>query len=383
MQKKYTISIILVATLFFTYGVLVGHYNIFPFDIASDLKNSIIPQTKSIPRIQIHQDFSEVDKLISLKSPDDIYKKKKLLTEFIWSGENTPMNLPIKNTIGISDGLSNLDNLKRIDSFTVEMDYDMNSISYLFLAKNSNNKLIIYHQGDDSKSINGFDNHSFDEDKRIIQHFLDNDFSVLIFSMVGHGMNNEPIINSENLGLIRLNSHEHFVLLETENFQPIKFFLEPVIVTLNQIDNDYSFDAYHMVGKNEGGWTTVVVSAIDNRIKESYAIGGTFPLWMSSNEKNFGGYEHNLPSFYKIANYLELYTMAAYGDERRLTLFYNEFDPCCFRGDLYQQYPFANIVSPKLKSLGLGEFNVLIDYNQTENIVSDESLKKITDSILN
>ena len=259
----------------------------------------------------------------------------------------------------------------------------MNSISYLFLADNSNDKLIIYHQGDDSQSSKSFDHHSFTEDRRIIQYFLNQNYSVLMFSMVGHGMNNEPIVELKNLGIIRLNSHEHFVLLEEEKFQPIKFFIEPVIVTLNQIDVDYSFDMYNMIGKNEGGWTTVVVSALDDRIKQSYAIGGTFPLWMSSNSNDFGGYEHNLPSFYQIANYLELYIMSAYGNERSLTLFYNEYDSCCFRGDLYQKYPFGDIVISHLQSLGSGKFNVLIDNDQTKNIVSDNTIETIHKSLSN
>ena len=196
-------------------------------------------------------------------------------------------------------------------------------------------------------------------------------------------MNNEPILELENLGTIRLNSHEHFVLIETKTFQPIKFFIEPVIVTLNQIDSDYSFDSYHMIGKNEGGWTAIVVSAIDERIKQSFAVSSSFPLWMSSDSNNFGGYEHHSPSFYQIANYLELYTMSAFGEERSLTLFYNEFDPCCFSGELYQKHPFADIVKSALKSFGPGEFNVIIDFDQTENIVSDytlENIKKLLDN---
>ena len=370
-----------VAILFFSYGILVGHYNFFPFDIISNIKNSVSPQSEPVPRIQIHQDFSQINELILLETSSDILMKKKTLTEYVWSDLGLPSNLPIDHDVDVSDKLFDLKNLDRIDSFTVEMDYGMNSISYLFLANNSNNKLIIYHQGDDSQSSESFDNHSFEEDRRIIQHFLNENYSVLVFSMVGHGMNNEPIIFHDTLGTIRLNSHEHFVLLETEKLKPIKFFLEPVIVTLNQIDTDYSFDSYSMVGKNEGGWTTVVVSALDDRIKESYAISSSFPLWMSSNSKNFGGYEHHQPSFYQIANYLELYIMSAYGDERRLILFYNEFDSCCFRGDLYEKYPFAEVVKHKLKSLGTGEFKVLIDKNQTENIISNNILEKIINSM--
>lgn len=383
MQKKNVILISAVVILFFSYGVLVGHYNIFPFNILSTAKNTISPQLESTPRIQIHQDFSQIKDLISLENSNDILTKKKVLTNYIWSNAGLPTNLPIENNIGISDKLSNLENLKRIDSFTVEMDYDMNSISYLFHADNSNNKLILYHQGDDSQSSENFDNHSFEEDRKIIQYFLNKNYSVLIFSMVGHGMNNEPILELENLGTIKLNSHEHFVLIETETFQPIKFFIEPVIVTLNQIDSDYSFDSYYMIGKNEGGWTAIIVSAIDERIKQSFAVSSSFPLWMSSDSNNFGGYEHHSPSFYQIANYLELYTMSAFGEERSLTLFYNEFDPCCFSGELYQKYPFADIVKSALKSFGPGEFNVIIDYDQTENIVSDytlENIKKLLDN---
>jgi hypothetical protein len=383
MKSKILISLIFVIVIIFSYGIVVGHYQIFPFEIMSDLKNSMFPQSQSPPRNQIHQNFSEIGSLISFKNSSDILNKKEMLIEYIWSDNSLPSFLPINHTTNITDELSNLKNLDRIDSFTVQMDYGMNSISYLFLANNSNNRLIIYHQGDDSQSSGNFDNHSFEEDRKIIQHFLNANYSVLIFSMVGHGMNNEPSVELDNLGNIHLNSHEHFVLLETEKFKPIKFFIEPVIITLNQIDIDYSFDSYNMVGKNEGGWSTIVISALDDRIKNSYAVASSFPLWMSPIEKNFGGYEHHLPSFYQIANYLELYIMSAYGNERSITLFYNEFDPCCFSGDLYQKYPFADVVKPKLKSLGNGEFNVLIDKNQTENIISDSTLKMINKLLLN
>ena len=382
MQKKTFFLILSLIILSFSYGVLVSHYHFFPFEIISDFKNSVVPQPESIIRKQIHQDFSQIDKLISFENSNDVINKKEMLIEYIWSNNSLPSELPVEHILDISDELSNLQNLDRIDSFAVEMEYGMNSISYLFLANNPNNKLIIYHQGDDSQSSDNFDNHSFEEDRRIIQYFLNANYSVLIFSMVGHGMNNEPIIEFENFGNIRLNSHEHFVLLETEKFQPIQFFLEPVIITLNQIDIDYYFDSYNMIGKNEGGWSTVVISALDDRIKNGFAISSSFPLWMSPNEKNFGGYEHHLPSFYQIANYLELYSMSAYGDDQSLTLFYNEFDPCCFSGELYKKFPFENVVKSKLKLLGNGTFNVLIDNNQRENIVSNNTLEIINKSLL-
>ena len=136
MKSKILISLIFVILIIFSYGIVVGHYHIFPFELMSDLKNSIFPQSESSPRKQIHQDFSEIDSLISFKNSSDILNKREMLIEYIWSKNSLPSFLPINYTTNITDELSNLKNLDRIDSFTVEMDYGMNSISYLFLANN-------------------------------------------------------------------------------------------------------------------------------------------------------------------------------------------------------------------------------------------------------
>ena len=48
----------------------------------------------------------------------------------------------------ISDSRYNdFQNLKRIDRLTVEMEYGINSVSYLFIPEQSSEKLILYHQG--------------------------------------------------------------------------------------------------------------------------------------------------------------------------------------------------------------------------------------------
>ena len=380
MKSKIIISLILVGIVAFSYGILVGHYHIFPYSILSEIKNS---QSDSISdsRVQIFQDTSSIQNLILFEKMSDIENTKLNLIEYIWNDTQLPSNSFPKYEVDISDPISSkLENLERIDSFTVEMNYGMNSISYLFLAKNTNDKLIIYHQGHDAISLNGFDNHSFDQDIPIIQNFLDNNYSVLIFSMPGKGMNNEPIINHEKFGTLKLNSHNHFELLESEEFHPLRFFIEPVVVTLNQIEKNYSFDKFSMIGISGGGWTTIVVSAIDDRINESFSVAGSFPIWLRAHADDYGDYEQNIPEFYEIANYLELYFLNSYGD-RSLILFYNEFDPCCFSGEVYNQTPFGDSVKAKLSQFGKNNFDVIIDYGQTEHIISDYTLKKINDQI--
>tara|TARA_Y100000782_G_scaffold65947_1_gene71875 strand:- start:500 stop:1654 length:1155 start_codon:yes stop_codon:yes gene_type:complete len=382
MKIKIIISLILISAATFSYGLFVGHYEIFPFEILSEIKK--IPYgSESNTRLQIYQDLSN-DDLISFQSIADIDNTKQTLIEYIWNDSKLPIELPTKHEYDVKDRIADeLQNLDRIDSFTVEMKYGVNSISYLFIAKNSNDKLVIYHQGHNAISLNGFDDHSFDQDIPLIQNFLDNNYSVLIFSMPGKGMNNEPIIDHEKFGNFKLNSHDHFHLLEAKNFHPIQFFLEPVVITLNQIEKDYSFVTYSMMGLSGGGWTTIVVSAVDDRISESYSIAGSFPIWLRSDSRDYGDYEQTIPEFYQIANYEELYFLSAYGDNRRLVLFYNEFDPCCFSGELYNKFPFGDIVKTKISKFNKGNFDVIVDYGQTEHMISESILGKITEYIQN
>ena len=382
MKIKIIISLILISAATFSYGLFVGHYEIFPFEMLSEIKKFPY-ESESNTRLQIYQDLSN-DDLISFQSIADIDNTKQTLIEYIWNDSKLPIELPTKHEYDVKDRIADeLQNLDRIDSFTVEMKYGVNSISYLFIAKNSNDKLVIYHQGHNAISLNGFDDHSFDQDIPLIQNFLDNNYSVLIFSMPGKGMNNEPIIDHEKFGNFKLNSHDHFHLLEAKNFHPIQFFLEPVVITLNQIEKDYSFVTYSMMGLSGGGWTTIVVSAVDDRISESYSIAGSFPIWLRSDSRDYGDYEQTIPEFYQIANYEELYFLSAYGDNRRLVLFYNEFDPCCFPGELYNKFPFGDIVKTKISKFNKGNFDVIVDYGQTEHMISESILGKITEYIQN
>ena len=378
MKKKIIVGFTFVLLIGFSYGLAVGHYQIFPFEHLSDLNKTIKNKnTSSELRLQIYQDVSDMDKLIGIYSPEDIEIKKTLLQNYVWPNNDFPFDkIPLSNTNIHDEIFSDIESLSQIDSFTVEMEYGMTSASYLFLPKISNDQLIIYHQGHDKSSLRGPDSHSFEQDKEIIQTFLDQNYSVLIFSMPGKGMNNEPIIDIPNLGKIKLNSHDHFRLIETETMHPIKFFIEPVIITLNLIEKNYNFESLHMIGLSGGGWSTIVIPALDDRIQTSYSIAGSFPIWMRSSPSDFGDYEQTIPEFYKIANYEELYIMNSYGEGRKLILFYNEFDPCCFSGSLYKQFPFESAIQERLKTLD-GEFEVIIDEGQDQHIISDFTLNQI------
>ena len=119
------------------------------------------------------------------------------------------------------------------------------------------------------------------------------------------GMNNNPIIDLDNFGKIKFTNHKQLHFLESSTFSPIKFFIEPIGVSLNYLDEYFDFDSYYMLGISGGGWTTVLFSAIDDRISQSYSVAGTYPIFMRSDSKNIGDYEQIIPELYRITNYLE------------------------------------------------------------------------------
>ena len=363
---KFYLLLILSCSIFF-YGIAVGHYEIFPFDYLQSSKSLILNNfEKDENNILIYED--NIDSLITINSVNDIIDKRKNLINFIW--KNT---IPYSSSISIDkniqdDRYHDLVNLKSIQQLNIEMEYEVNSISYLFLPEISNNQLIIYHEGHVGDFIAG---------KETISFLLDEGYSVLAMSMPLLGMNNNPIIDLDKFGKLKFTDHKQLRFLESSTFSPIKFFVEPLGVSLNYLDQNFNFNSYHMLGISGGGWTTVLFSAIDDRISESYSVAGSFPMFMRSDSKNIGDYEQIIPELYTIANYLELYIIGSFGNEQKLVLIYNEFDPCCFSGSDYEQFPFGDILKNKITNIGEGKFDVIIDRDQNKHIISNDILSDI------
>lgn len=349
------------AFFIFLLGITVGHYEIFSFELIQNLKFLLLGNLETVQNdIIIYED--NIDSLILVNSENDVIKKKEALVNFIWNDQ-----VPHSSIISIDNNIidkryQDLSNLKSIHKFNISMEYGINSIAYLFLPENSNNKLIIYHQGHDGDFIIGKEN---------IDFFLDEDYAVLAFSMPLLGMNDQPIIDLERFGKIKFTSHNQFKFLESSEFSPIKFFVEPIGVSLNYLDENFNFDSYYMVGISGGGWTTVLFSAIDDRITQSYSVAGSVPMFMRSDSKNIGDYEQIVPELYRIANYLELYILSSFGDERKHVQIFNKNDPCCFSGNVSGLYDYK--INEKLIELDRGSFFLYIDDTHNEHKISEYS----------
>lgn len=373
-------AIIPLLVIIFTYGVLVGHYEFFPYDQLQFLKSSFLPHIEYDNQSHIYETEVSISNRIQIDSIHDLTKKRQNLIEYIWVNGELSNRFPdiIENDVHL-ENFADIKSLKNIEKFTTLMNFDENSdikfeqdvssISYLFEAQNPNNELIIYHQGHAENSII--------DSKKNIGYFLDSGYSVLVFSMIFKGENNQPVVDIPKFGKIQLSSHNLLKLLESDIAHPIKFFVEPINVSLNYIDGSFQFEKVHMVGLSGGGWTTIVYSAIDERISESFSISGGFPIYLRNSPENLGDYEQTIAEFYSIANYEELFVMGGYGDNRKSTQIFIYDDPCCFQAELYVQNPYEHIINNKISNLGSGTFKVFLDDSTNIHEISDFALNTI------
>ena len=373
MRKPILSLIIISFAIVFFLGVFVGLYKIFPYEVLDSSKDVLFEQ-KTIQNNQFVNQVN-VNSLIKIDSKSDIDQKREFLTEFFWDAKTfqrikDKAQLPEVETDISDSNYEDLQNLKRIDRLTAEMEYGINSISYLFMPEQPNEKLILYHQGHGGDFLLG---------KNTIQFFLDRNFTVLAMAMPLLGMNNQPVTEIDGLGEMKLTSHNKLRLLEANNFNPMKLFLDPMLINLNFLDKEYNFKRYSMVGLSGGGWTTIAYSAIDERISDSFSIGGSIPFYLRVDSRDMGDYEQTNIELYKHVNYLELYVLGAYGDGRQHVQIFNKNDSCCFSGNGHETYEF--VIKDKISQLGKGDFQVFIDDTHNEHKISDHTLKLVYEMI--
>lgn len=369
MQKYFPIIIILISITFFIYGVSVVNYEIFPYDLLKEIKILLTIPNENSQRVVSQFD---INSLIKIENSDDITDKRNTLINLVWNTNLLPSSydqLEIQTNY-YDDRYDDLPSLSHIDKFIINMEYDVNSIAYLFHSSSKNNNLVIYHQGHDGDFLKG---------KDTIEKLLSNGYDVLAFSMPLYGLNNNPEITLENIGVIRLTHHNQLYYLDSDEFSSLVFFLHPILLSLNYVESNYDYNSFSFVGISGGGWTAILYSAIDERVTQTFSVAGTYPIFLRTESQDFGDYEQTLPKLYSSVNYLELYILGSYGENRKLIQIFNEFDPCCFAGDSFTIY--ESIIENKITQLQLGHFDVLLDSSHTEHKISDYALAQILSSL--
>jgi len=184
------------------------------------------------------------------------------------------------------------------------------------------------------------------------------------------------VYESPRYGRIALRQHDDFWFMDLPDGSPLRFFVEPVVALVERIRSRDAERPIVMVGLSGGGWTTVLAAAIEPRIDGSVSVAGSWPEHLLTKNMRYpGDYEQVTPELYRIANRLELYTMAGYGKGRRHLQVFNERDTCCFAGSEGKGY--EAVIQNRLKALGVGAFEVGIDRDAAGHIIGDLALEAV------
>ena len=364
--KISVVGIILFLTMF--YGALAHKFHLFPYSLF--VSGYAVLQPNKHNDIQQEHTGTNVAELISIKKPIDVSNKRDILIDFLWGKLGIPSLNPSSIINNWKDNrYEDIDSIKQIDKLIVTMEYNLKSYIYHFIPHKPNNEIVLYHQGHKGDFFHG---------KQQIERLLDNGYAVMAFSMPLLGLNNQPTIEVNGIGKFKISSHNKMSFLSPKSGNPVKYFIEPIISSLNYLDENFNYHSVSMIGISGGGWTTTLASAVDVRILNSFPVSGSYPIYLRANN-DWGDYEQTIPELYKAVNYLELYVLGSYGDNRTQLQIINKYDPCCFAGVKWQTY--AEIVRARTFQLGSGEYDLFLDDSHKQHMISNLAMSKILNKI--
>jgi hypothetical protein len=296
----------------------------------------------------------DVNNLIHVRNEQDAQEVRRKLMQYVWQADHLPTALPTITT-NETPPLANLPNFQSCDVWYVQVSDDFGSYLYHLKPKSgATNNWIIVHQG----HSNDFESGNIGYTAR---RFLAVGWNVLLMGMPAFVGNPAPVPLDHNV----------IPLYETETFSGMRPFLDPVIVGINQIQQ-HAPGRIAMTGVSGGGWTTHLAAAIDVRIQDSFPVAGSLPTHLRTSTE-LGDWEQlETPgSIYGVANYLDLYALAAFGQNRRQIQILNVFDSCCFAGHGHKTY--ANLLS----DLTGDQFQVFADVSHHDHVISSLVLERI------
>lgn len=133
------------------------------------------------------------------------------------------------------------------------------------------------------------------------------------------------------------NAHNNIGLLDLVGANGEGLFYLAMRRGLDFLYNDPRVDRKRiaMTGLSGGGWQTMLLSTLDERIGPSIPVAGFSSLTTAVEHPEYAGdAEQNAPDMRSIADYAQLMTLRV---PRPTLLIYNSMDDCCFRAGVVKQ----------------------------------------------
>lgn len=332
-------------------------------------------------------------------TPEEADARRAALIEFVFSGGLPREKLPaVEEAPSLPVGLTDVppEAYERADCLRAEIaNWDYHAKIFLLhpMEKKNANRLVIVHQGHAHDLSCGVG--------RTADHLLRAGFTVAVMQMPLLGWNDDrdgSLPDGPPFSFVETGTTGHNEmfqkLAETVDGAMFRFFLEPVVQTVNHfLAVNPDAEDVSMVGLSGGGWTTSMAAALDTRIKLSIPVAGSAPLYVRNADKHSRGDAEQVysPLFDEniaedgtgggVATWLEIYALGGYGENRRQIYLTNEFDSCCFAGRFPDQ--FKDIVSRLVgEKLGRGRWEHVLDSSHKSHLISEQSIREVINPAL-
>ncbi len=326
--------------------------------------------------------------------------KRQTLIRFIWPDGLPDRRPTVTKDVGdaaLKNHLKGVDAslVKRIDRLELEV-LGIDSFAYLIHpVKNSDTaRLAIVHAGHSKPG--DFIKRDYHDS---IHLFLRRGYAAVMMHMPQRGWHDDANaelpngrtpdvgISKGHAAIVNLPKHDSS-LSPGAGFRP---FIEPVVACVNHwtATNERETDVV-MIGLSGGGWTTHMASAIDTRIRLSFPVAGSFPLYLRNKDP---GREGDLEQFFSplydeniardgsgggVATWLEIYALGGFGQRRRQVMVTAQHDRCCFRGDPKKTVnTFRDVVADCVKTLDQGQWEHKLDTTHHGHMISPWILKEV------
>lgn len=322
------------------------------------------------------------DREIRIARAGDILKKRIEIIRAIWNSDQIPERSDVVVTSGIKSPLHPHKVVGRVDKIeipVIKID-SLKDLAYLFVPVHRNKRLVVFNPGHSCTLIDDESHHSRIE--AAITGLLESGFDVLSVYMPGVDEAARQDCRFDHCRVI----NTYLGIPDALPTYGLRLFLDPTIVSLNYVMKKYRYKRVDMVGLSGGGWTTNLISAVDERIRYSFNVAGSIPLYYRSGG-SIGDIEQYLLPFYRdIAGYPDLYILGACGKGRKQVQILNRYDDCCFgqkQHDPDRDYDadmhlFADNVKSKLEVLGRkNHYYLIIDETAPNHQISEYALNKI------
>lgn len=302
-------------------------------------------------------------RLIADLTPQEIAPLKTRLNTVLWGAPDLPERLPASVDSGKEPtALREIDEADRLERLVIPFELGYTAYAYLLHPETPNGRAVIYHHGYAGK---------VDQSSPLLETLLQQGYLVAAINYAGYGQNLLGMIDHPDFGFVNAGNDRqmHYVT------HPLRWYLEPMVVTVNHLQQSGISDI-SSIGFSAGGWVTTMVAAVDTRIRSTVAVASGYPMYIRS--ANWA-VESPLPQMYKplldTASYLETYVLAALGQGRQYIQIFNQYDRCCYRNRFAELY--APAVSEAVARLGDGRFTALIDVSHAEHMVSPWATSEI------